>query len=124
MMPDTRVGMTFGHEFVGVVHEIGPSVEHLKPGDRVMVPFNIFCGTCFFPGDRDIRLQRGRHRSWSIKRTATAASRPGLQGRARSAQPISNTGSSRPYRHTKHCRALSAKAPSREECATSVVARR
>ncbi|MFD7024423.1 zinc-dependent alcohol dehydrogenase [Promicromonospora sukumoe] len=48
MMPDTRVGMTFGHEFVGVVHEVGPSVQNLAVGDRVMVPFNIYCGTCFF----------------------------------------------------------------------------
>jgi len=48
MMPDTRVGMTFGHEFIGVVHEVGPSVQHLSVGDRVMVPFNIYCGSCFF----------------------------------------------------------------------------
>lgn len=48
MMPDTRVGQTFGHEFIGVVHDVGPSVENLKPGDRVMVPFNIYCGTCYF----------------------------------------------------------------------------
>ena len=48
MMPDTRVGHTFGHEFVGVVDEVGPSVRNLSVGDRVMVPFNIFCGTCFF----------------------------------------------------------------------------
>ena len=48
MMPDTRVGTTFGHEFVGVVDEVGPSVQTLKRGDRVMVPFNVFCGTCWF----------------------------------------------------------------------------
>jgi threonine dehydrogenase-like Zn-dependent dehydrogenase len=48
MMPDTRVGHTFGHEFIGEVVEVGSSVEHLQRGDRVMVPFNIFCGTCFF----------------------------------------------------------------------------
>jgi threonine dehydrogenase-like Zn-dependent dehydrogenase len=48
MMPDTRVGTTFGHEFVGVVHEVGPSVRHLKVGDRVMVPFNVYCGSCYF----------------------------------------------------------------------------
>ena len=48
MMPDTRVGHTFGHEFVGVVEQVGPSVENLRVGDRVMVPFNIFCGSCFF----------------------------------------------------------------------------
>jgi len=48
MMPDTRVGQTFGHEFVGVVEEVGPSVRNLSVGDRVMVPFNIYCGSCFF----------------------------------------------------------------------------
>jgi threonine dehydrogenase-like Zn-dependent dehydrogenase len=48
MMPDTRVGHTFGHEFVGVVDEVGPSVQGLRPGDRVMVPFNVFCGSCWF----------------------------------------------------------------------------
>jgi len=48
MMPDLRVGHIFGHEFVGTVHEVGPSVRNLKPGDRVMVPFNIFCGSRYF----------------------------------------------------------------------------
>jgi threonine dehydrogenase-like Zn-dependent dehydrogenase len=48
MMPDTRVGHTFGHEFIGVVHEVGPSVQNLKVGDRVMVPFNVYCGSCFY----------------------------------------------------------------------------
>src|SRR3712207_2357267 len=48
MMPDTRVGMTFGHEFIGIVDEVGPSVRNVTPGDRVMVPFNVFCGSCFF----------------------------------------------------------------------------
>ncbi|WP_432543856.1 zinc-dependent alcohol dehydrogenase [Kineococcus sp. SYSU DK002] len=48
LMPDTRVGTTFGHEFIGVVDSVGPSVRNLKPGDRVMVPFNISCGSCFY----------------------------------------------------------------------------
>jgi threonine dehydrogenase-like Zn-dependent dehydrogenase len=48
LVPDTRVGMTFGHEFTGVVEEVGPSVQNLKKGDQVLVPFNIFCGTCYF----------------------------------------------------------------------------
>ena len=48
MMPDTRVGHTFGHEFIGVVDEVGSAVERVQVGDRVMVPFNVFCGTCFF----------------------------------------------------------------------------
>ncbi len=48
LVPDTRVGMTFGHEFTGVVEEIGPGVQKLKVGDQVMVPFNIACGSCPF----------------------------------------------------------------------------
>lgn len=48
LVPDTRVGTTFGHEFIGEVVDIGSSVEKLKVGDRVMVPFNIACGKCAF----------------------------------------------------------------------------
>lgn len=48
LVPDTRVGTTFGHEFTGIVEAVGPSVQNLRPGDHVLVPFNIFCGTCFF----------------------------------------------------------------------------
>jgi threonine dehydrogenase-like Zn-dependent dehydrogenase len=48
LVPDTRIGHTFGHEFVGIVEQIGSAVETLKPGDRVLVPFNLFCGSCFF----------------------------------------------------------------------------
>jgi threonine dehydrogenase-like Zn-dependent dehydrogenase len=40
--------MTFGHEFVGIVEEVGPTVQSLRPGDRVLVPFNIFCGSCYY----------------------------------------------------------------------------
>lgn len=48
LVPDTRVGTTFGHEFTGIVEEVGSDVRTLKKGDQVMVPFNIFCGTCYF----------------------------------------------------------------------------
>ncbi|MDN3310973.1 zinc-dependent alcohol dehydrogenase [Microbacterium oryzae] len=48
MLPDTRIGHTFGHEFIGIVEEVGPSVQRLSVGDKVMVPFNIFCGSCVF----------------------------------------------------------------------------
>jgi len=48
MVPDTRVGSTFGHEFTGIVEEVGPEVQNLKTGDHVLVPFNIACGRCHF----------------------------------------------------------------------------
>jgi threonine dehydrogenase-like Zn-dependent dehydrogenase len=48
MVPDTRVGMTFGHEFCGIVEQVGPEVRKLKVGDHVLVPFNIACGKCHF----------------------------------------------------------------------------
>jgi S-(hydroxymethyl)glutathione dehydrogenase/alcohol dehydrogenase len=48
LVPDTRIGMTFGHEFTGVVEQLGPDVHNLKLGDRVLVPFNIACGQCHF----------------------------------------------------------------------------
>ncbi|MXV53173.1 alcohol dehydrogenase catalytic domain-containing protein [Pedobacter sp. HMF7647] len=40
--------MVMGHEFMGIVEEVGPAVTRLKKGDRVVVPFPIACGHCFF----------------------------------------------------------------------------
>ena len=48
LVPDTRVGHTFGHEFTGVVEDVGSGVRNVARGDRLAVPFNISCGTCFF----------------------------------------------------------------------------
>ncbi|RYZ89842.1 MAG: glutathione-dependent formaldehyde dehydrogenase [Proteobacteria bacterium] len=48
LVPDTRIGQTFGHETVGIVEAIGSDVKEISIGDRVVVPFNIFCGECFF----------------------------------------------------------------------------
>jgi threonine dehydrogenase-like Zn-dependent dehydrogenase len=40
-------GDILGHEPMGIVEEVGAEVTHIKPGDRVVVPFNISCGHCF-----------------------------------------------------------------------------
>lgn len=40
--------MIMGHEFMGIVEETGSAVKNLKRGDRVIVPFPIACGQCFF----------------------------------------------------------------------------
>ncbi|KAI6709524.1 hypothetical protein JHW43_007929 [Diplocarpon mali] len=41
-------GDILGHEFCGVVHEMGPAVKGLQKGDRVVASFQIACGDCFF----------------------------------------------------------------------------
>jgi len=47
-IPKTEHGDIFGHEFMGIVVEAGSAVTSVQKGDRVVVPFVIACGTCFF----------------------------------------------------------------------------
>src|SRR5215211_1229656 len=47
-IPTMIEGDILGHEFMGEVVETGPDVHNLKKGDRVVVPFAISCGRCFF----------------------------------------------------------------------------
>src|SRR5437588_9873213 len=45
--PFMDAGDILGHEPMGIVEEVGSGVTHIKPGDRVVIPFNISCGHCF-----------------------------------------------------------------------------
>jgi threonine dehydrogenase-like Zn-dependent dehydrogenase len=47
-IPTLKAGDVLGHEFMGRVVEVGPGNQRLKVGDRVVVPFVIACGQCFF----------------------------------------------------------------------------
>ena len=47
-IPMVDDGDILGHEFMGVVEEAGPTVTRVRRGDRVVVPFTISCGECFF----------------------------------------------------------------------------
>ena len=47
-VPRAVPGITVGHEMVGVVEEVGAAVTNVKPGDRVTVNVETFCGKCFF----------------------------------------------------------------------------
>ncbi|MGJ1537905.1 zinc-dependent alcohol dehydrogenase [Sphingobacterium multivorum] len=43
-----KENLIMGHEFIGIVEEVGSEITNLKKGDRVVVPFPIACGKCFF----------------------------------------------------------------------------
>jgi threonine dehydrogenase-like Zn-dependent dehydrogenase len=47
MAPFMTVGDVMGHEPMGIVREVGPEVTEVRPGDRVVIPFNISCNTCW-----------------------------------------------------------------------------
>src|SRR6476620_6109842 len=47
-IPTMRKGDVLGHEFMGEVVEVGRGNNRLHVGDRVVVPFTIACGSCFF----------------------------------------------------------------------------
>jgi threonine dehydrogenase-like Zn-dependent dehydrogenase len=47
-VPSLMRGDILGHEFMGEVVELGSGVQNLRVGDRVVVPFNIACGNCYF----------------------------------------------------------------------------
>jgi len=48
LIPTMKAGDILGHEFMGEVVEVGHAVKNLRVGDRVVVPFPIACGACFF----------------------------------------------------------------------------
>ncbi|AGX43862.1 zinc-dependent alcohol dehydrogenase [Clostridium saccharobutylicum] len=48
MIPNVYQDYIIGHEPMGIVEEVGPDVKNLKKGDRVIVPFNVSCGECFY----------------------------------------------------------------------------
>lgn len=47
-VPQANVGITVGHELVGVVETVGSEVTKIKPGDKVAVNVETFCGECFY----------------------------------------------------------------------------
>ena len=48
LMPTMEKGDILGHEFMGEVVELGAGNKKLKVGDKVVVPFTISCGKCYF----------------------------------------------------------------------------
>ena len=48
LVPNLEKGSVLGHETMGIIEEVGKDVHHLKKGDRVVVPFPVSCGHCWF----------------------------------------------------------------------------
>lgn len=65
-VPRAETGVTIGHEMVGIVEEIGSRVISVKPGDRVAVNVETFCGECFFCRNGWVNNCTDHHGGWAL----------------------------------------------------------
>ncbi len=79
-MPTMEPGDIIGHEPMGVVVEIGKEVKNLKKGDRVVVPFTLSCGECWFCQRKMFSLCDKSNRNAEMARKVMGQSPAGLLG--------------------------------------------
>jgi len=65
-VPKAVPGITVGHEMVGIVEEIGSDVKGIKPGDRVTVNVETFCGECFYCKHGYVNNCTSPHGGWAL----------------------------------------------------------
>ena len=65
-VPRAVPGITVGHEMVGIVEEVGERVSHVKPGDRVTVNVETFCGECFYCKHGYVNNCTSPHGGWAL----------------------------------------------------------
>ena len=65
-VPRAVLGITVGHEMVGVVEAVGADVKTVKPGDRVTVNVETFCGECFFCKKGFVNNCTNPHGGWAL----------------------------------------------------------
>lgn len=65
-VPRAVPGITVGHEMVGIVEEVGAKVNSVKPGDRVTVNVETFCGECFFCKNGYVNNCTDKNGGWAI----------------------------------------------------------
>lgn len=65
-VPRAVPGITVGHEMVGTVEEIGSEVTNVKPGDRVTVNVETFCGDCFFCKNGFVNNCTDKNGGWAL----------------------------------------------------------
>lgn len=79
-IPTMRAGDILGHEFMGEVVEVGKGVTNLRAGDRVVVPFTMACGGCFFCKKQFYSLCDNSNSNPEIAETVYGYSGSGLFG--------------------------------------------
>lgn len=65
-VPRAVPGITVGHEMVGIVETVGAEVQGIKPGDRVTVNVETFCGKCFFCQHGYVNNCTSPHGGWAL----------------------------------------------------------
>lgn len=65
-VPRAEEGITVGHEMVGIVEAVGSKVTHVKPGDRVTVNVETFCGECFFCKQGYVNNCTDKNGGWAL----------------------------------------------------------
>ena len=65
-VPRAQKGITVGHEMVGIVEEIGSGVNGVKPGDRVTVNVETFCGSCYFCKNGYVNNCTDKNGGWAL----------------------------------------------------------
>ena len=65
-VPRAVPGITVGHEIVGIVEKVGERVSHVKPGDRVSVNVETFCGECFYCKHGYVNNCTSPHGGWAL----------------------------------------------------------
>lgn len=65
-VPKAVLGITVGHEMVGIVEEVGTDVKNIKVGDRVTVNVETFCGKCFFCKNGFVNNCTDKNGGWAL----------------------------------------------------------
>ncbi len=79
-IPTMRAGDIIGHEFMGVVEEVGPEVKSVKRGDRVVVPSFIVCNQCWFCQHELYSLCDNTNPNWELQEPLLGYPTAGIYG--------------------------------------------